>query len=427
MNSRTRSLPFGRPIGLASLMLMTAVVCFADDPEPGRKPFDAERVRSDLATSTSKLSDRRRKIEKVWDEILPGASELSQPSSERKQPLGYRFTRGEVFAYRFDFESWTEGSTSHHRLSGTPYGSVESVNEKGIADIFLIGKLEGSIRRADGESPDPSKTLWLGSWLRIGPQGVVSGKEDWNIKSLPPAFETLRIAPRRLLFPTIPDRLPGTLGSTSTASLFTSSSSRFGLTTLGTSQGTLVNARRADPIPGSLARLQIDQGFITNDDIKRQYVIAFRWIGRFNPARGHINDGQARLRVESTGSRPTLALLRIERLEGEAVREAHKKAKADWAGADRPPSFQPVELLRQRVSVKRPRFFKSTGDARPGLRVIHLRSASKHRDGDHAYYQAVVLKADAKPQGKVTIRYVGSLEEFAVQPATLALSPSADP
>ncbi|MGE3820195.1 MAG: hypothetical protein AB7I30_12315 [Isosphaeraceae bacterium] len=424
MSSRTRVLTAGRVVGLASCLFVFVAVAagFAADQKPGRKPFDPERIRKNLAKVSADLNARRREIEKVWDEILPGAPPLAGPSADRKAPLRYRFARGDVFAYRYDLEFWIEGASTRHRYSGTPYGSVELV-EDGVAEIFLIGKLEGSIVRAAGESPDPSKSIWLASWLRIGPQGVVGGKKDLGEDALPPAFETLRIRPRELLFPSIPDSLPGARGSTESATLFSNKPSALALPNLETDRGTRVRAVRADPIPGSLARLRFVNGFITVEDVEIRRLLSFRWVGRFDPARGYVRDGQARLRVETTGARPTLAHLRLERLEGDAVREAYEKARAAWV--DRPASLQPVELLRKRVAVKRPAFLKTTRDAQPGMRVVHLRSADRHPDGDHKYYEAVVIEADARPRGEVTIRYVGSGERFSVHPATLAPQPAA--
>jgi hypothetical protein len=419
-------------------LIMTAATLSAraasDDPRQVPSP---EQIRQKMAHVRAELERVRREMGRGAAKGSPAAGIRTRPTARppiagsgrtrSRGDLVYHFNQGQSLAYSVEIEAGSESSDRVDRFTGTPYVTVKSVDPSGEAELFVIGKLECStVRGNDGEArPHPKRAVWLGSRIALKPSGQWVGKPDVNAEALPGFFRTLNLYPKQLIFPEMPRTLPGVDDEKGNASLFVTFASNSLLgPRFGSLDGRATRTRHADPIELPLARLTHEVLFQTNESVKPAVKIAYRSVSRFDRGLGLLRDSDTTFRQEQEGASPLVGTIRTRWLQGDALRKAYERASEDWQ--ERPEELDPFEFRRVRVEAFLPASLKTTGDARPGMTVIHLRGTGEgYNDGDGEYYLAEVLEADSGPQGLVKIRYKGSDEVLSVHPGTLAIPPAA--
>ena len=404
----------------------------ADDPPKRPTP---EQIREKMARVRADLVRRRAETGGA-DRPAPGADKALNPGpliggrarSRPQKPPQYHFTQGQSFAYSVDVTAGTEGSGRVESFRGTPYVNVKSVDRAGDAELFVIAKLACFTTRPTGadESTAPRKTVWLGSRIALNSAGGQLGKADVNAKALPAFFGTLGLDLKRILFPEMPRSVPTVDDSSGNASLLVMGGPQpFSARAFGDFDGTVTRTKHADPIAPPFVRLTQDVLFQTKAGAKSAAKIDYRSSARFDRDRGLLHDFDATFRQEQDGLQATVASIRVRLLEGEALRAAYVQALAEWE--DHPDELEPFELNRVRVDAFLPTSIQTTGNATPGMEVIHLRGSNQSvHDADNKYYLAEILEADSAPYGQVKIRYKGSNEVLAVHPGTLAFPPGPD-
>ncbi|MDR3633176.1 MAG: hypothetical protein P4L84_05015 [Isosphaeraceae bacterium] len=416
---------------LAAMALSAAAV--ADDPP---KPLTPEQIREQMARVRADLERRRTERERAAPDrqAAPGANKPQQPGQpiaggRRSRPQKgpeYHFKSGQAFAYSVEFTVGFETSGHVERYSGTPYVSVKSVNRAGEAELFVIGKLECFNRKGSAvdETPNPDRTVWMGSRLALNPAGGSVGKEDVNVKALPSYFRTLSLNLKRLIFPEMPSSVPYVNDSSGNASVFaTFTQKSFQGAGFHSLDGRVSRTNHADQDEPPFVRLTQGVSFETNATAKSRVKIDYRSTGRLDGKLGLLRDSDATFRQEREGESPIVGTIRVRLLQGDDVRKAYARALSDWQ--DRPDVLEPFEFARVRVDAYLPASLQSTRNAQPGMEVLHLRGSNQSLpDADNKYYAVEILEADSAPYGQVKIRYKGSHEVLSVHPATLAFPPS---
>lgn len=402
-------------VGLLSIFMAGTVLRAPAADDRTRKPFDADQIRRDMAKVRARFGlDKKRpgvgKSTPTTTRRNPSASVKSRvdDSARAGEALSYRFAAGKTFGYAIDIR--IKRAYKSERFSGTPIFSVRSVDQDGNAVVFAIGKFKCTslLTGSDEEQERPSRTVWLGSVLKVSPSGKVSGKEDYK-QTVLPVFLTTLIKPRELFFPELTASISGVRSQESKSSLWLTMSSG---TILGNTvkqiEGKEKRLLRAKPLTGSLVELHKERGFRGNDSPPT--VLSYASTSRFDRDRGLMVDSSA---MSDTEEGPVTVQIRL--LEGEELKQAVDQANIDWA--DRPSEVDAFELRRVAVKLDSPRRLSTPADARPGMIVAH------NRDGNHWYLAQVVEVVDAR-RYKVKIRYRGSDEVLEVHPGELAVAPA---
>src|SRR5437763_1495003 len=87
--------------------------------------------------------------------------------------------------------------------------------------VFAIGKLRcfSQLRGSEEEQERPSRTVWVGSVLKVSPSGRVGGTKDYKDTVLP-VFLTTLIKLRDLFFPELTQSVTGLRREEGTSSLW---------------------------------------------------------------------------------------------------------------------------------------------------------------------------------------------------------------
>lgn len=427
--------------GRRGLVLGLILVAAGPSLAAADQPLTPDQIRERMSRVRADIERTRSQIERKQ----PGRSTRKRPATRpelpssvsrglARDPLQYRFRRGDTFAYSVEVTSSSEGFGRIERFQGTPHITVMSVAESGEAELFVIGKLECSTSKQDGsdERDHPRRAVWLGSRIAIKPDGGRTGKPDIQARELPDFLETLHITPKHLIFPEILRSVPGRDDAKGKGSLFGSVAAKpttprtfngMPLVTMtpayGTLEGMVTRTYHADAIEPPLVRLTRGVAFESDPKATPHVTITYTSTSRFDRTLGRLRDTDATFRQERTGSDPAIGSIHVHRLEGDALRQAHAQALVDWQ--ERPDELDPIEFRRVAVDAFLPNHLDSVRDAHPGMAVLHLRTSTEGIvDADQKYYSANILEVGSKPQGPVTIRYKGSDEVVTVPYAVLA-------
>jgi len=122
--------------------------------------------------------------------------------------FGYRFTSGQTFGYSIEIE--VDWSKKIERFSGTPVFVVKTVDPQSGAQLFTVGKLTcaSRLRGAEEDTERPTRTIWIGSLVKVRSSGSVGGREDYNDNQLPD-FLTALVKLKELVFMDLPSSATG--------------------------------------------------------------------------------------------------------------------------------------------------------------------------------------------------------------------------